>query len=110
MNFQVIRERYLQDDFPRRLGALAANLARVVSFSKRGENLDVVKSLLRESEYFIEWTILEASLDLQERLVKLQVELALWLGRLDRGENGFDQLARDFQDWSEEILSASRLA
>ena len=109
MNLETIRQRYLQDTFPKRLGALAANLARISSFSEDEPNLKLIKSLIEESEYFIEWTTLDAPVGLQERLVQLQIELALWLRRLNRGEKGFDKLAGDFQDWSEEILSASGL-
>ena len=89
---------------------MAANLARIASFSKSGENLDVVKSLLEESEYFIEWTILDAPLDLQENLAELQVRLAVWRYRLDEGENGFETLAQEFKKHSEEWLRVSGLA
>ena len=101
MDLQAVRERYLQDDFPKRLGALAANLARISSFSKKPENLDVIKGLLRESEYFIEWGISDAPIDLQEELVELQVRLAVWCYRLNEGKMGPEALEKEFQRRSE---------
>ena len=110
MNLEMIRERYLKDSFPKRLGALAANLARISSFSKEKPSPRVVKSLLEESEHFIEWTILEAPLELQEQLVELQVQLALWRYRLNQGRDCFEELAREFEKYSDQILAASGLA
>jgi len=71
VNLEVIRKRYLQDNFSRRLGALAANLARIASF--------------------------------------LQIRLAVWRYRLDQGKNGFETLAQEFKQHSEEWLQASGL-
>ena len=74
----AIRERYLRDPFPVRLGGLAANLARVKSFSDHPGHRDVVESLLDESKFFIEWTAPDAGLDVQAELVELQLQLARW--------------------------------
>jgi len=74
----AIRERYLRDALPLRLGGLAANLARVKSFSDHPGHRDVVESLLEESKFFIEWTAANAGADLQAELVELQLQLARW--------------------------------
>lgn len=74
----AIRERYLRDQLPVRLGGLSANLARVKSFSDHPDHRDVVKSLLDESKFFIEWTAPDAGLDVQAELVELQLQLARW--------------------------------
>jgi hypothetical protein len=74
----TIRERYLRDDLPIRLGGLAANLARIKSFSDHPDHGKVIESLLDESKFFIEWTALAASLDVQAELVLLQIQLARW--------------------------------
>ena len=50
----AIRERYLRDELPVRLGGLAANLARIKSFSDHPNHCDVIESLLNESKFFIE--------------------------------------------------------
>ena len=84
-----IRERYLRDDLRVRLGGLAANLARVASFSDNAGHRESVEDLLTESKFFIEWTAGDASIETQIELVQLQVQLARWHVRLD-------------QDWSDE--------
>ena len=75
---EAIRERYLRDDLPVRLGGLAANLARVGSFSRNPAHRDVVESLLEESKFLIEWTASDAELNVQAELVELQLVLARW--------------------------------
>ena len=77
-DWKAIRERYLKDTLPLRLGGLAANLARINSFSDHPDHYDVVESLLNESKFFIEWTASEAGLELQAELVELQLQLACW--------------------------------
>lgn len=77
-NREAIRERYLRDPLAIRLGGLAANLARVESFSNHPDHREVVEHLLEESKYFIEWTALDATLELQADLVALQRLLACW--------------------------------
>jgi len=77
-DWTCIRERYLRDKLPVRLGGLAANLARVRSFSGNPRNRDVVATLLEESKFFIEWTARDATLNVQAELVELQIELAGW--------------------------------
>src|SRR5438093_334156 len=77
-NQTAIQERYLRDPLPIRLGGLAANLARVESFSNHLDHSEAVERLLDESKYFIEWTAPEANLQLQTELVELQRQLARW--------------------------------
>lgn len=77
-DWTCIRERYLRDELPVRLGELAANLARVKSFSGNPRNRDVVATLLEESKCFIEWTARDARPDVQAELVELQIKLARW--------------------------------
>ncbi len=74
----AIRERYLRDKLPVRLGGLAANLARVKSFSDHSDHRDIVESLLDESKFFIEWTASDVELNLRVELIQLQLQLARW--------------------------------
>ena len=73
-----IRERYLRDEFPIRLGGLAANLARIKSRSHNVANRALIASLMEESQLFIEWTIPDANLNEAAELSKLQVQLQEW--------------------------------
>ncbi|MBD1900907.1 hypothetical protein NDI44_04180 [Trichocoleus sp. DQ-A3] len=72
------QERYLRESVPTRLGELAANLARIRSFSNNDLNRDAVAHLIEESKFFIEWTAIDAGIDIAAELVELQVQLARW--------------------------------
>ena len=111
-NWTAIRERYLRDPLPIRLGGLAANLARIKSFSDHPDHREVIESLLDESKFFIEWTAPEAEINLQVELVALQLQLACWqrswldiwadpLRRASVGEQA--------KTWSERLLKRSGL-
>ncbi len=75
---QEIKQRYMQDPLPTRLGGLAANLARIDTFSRHDANQDAVFGLMNESKYFIEWTAHETKLEVTAQLVELQIKLAFW--------------------------------
>jgi len=108
----AIRERYLRDPLPIRLGGLAANLARVKSFSDHPDHRDVVESLLDESKFFIEWTARDAELDVQAELVELQLQLARWQRAWDDiWANPIRRatVAEQAHAWSKRVLEMSGL-
>ena len=77
-DWSAIRERYMRDALPIRLGGLAANLSRIKSFSANDASREAVASLIDESKMFIEWTAAQAETETAAKLVELQVQLALW--------------------------------
>jgi hypothetical protein len=107
-----IRERYLRDDLPVRLGGLAANLSRIKSFSANEASREVVESLIDESKMFIEWTAAQTEINTAEKLVELQIQLArwqlqwqtIWPDVLKR-----NQVAEQSSVWSKQILEMSGL-
>src|ERR1051326_7847146 len=89
-DLSTIRDRYLQDSLPVRLGGIAANMARVRSFSKHDANGDAVNGLIDESKWFIEWTaadFLPDDVETAAQLVELQIQLAQWQHDWDRRWN-----------------------
>jgi hypothetical protein len=111
-NQQAIQERYLQDGLPTRLGGLAANLARISSFSSHADHKDIVEGLVEESKFFIEWAAPGASLEAQARLVELQRLLAQWHLSWDRIWADPVQraaVAEQAQSWSQQVLEMSGL-
>ncbi len=111
-NLEERRERYLQDALPIRLGGLAANLARVSSCVKNPANREVVKSLIEESKYFIEWTAKETNAETAFELVNLQVQLSLL--QIDwendwQSENKRYEIGLQAKDWSKSVLQSSGL-
>ncbi len=107
-----IRERYMRDPLPVRLGGLAANLSRIKSFSANDASRETVASLIDESKMFIEWTAAQAEVHTAEKLVELQVQLArwqlawdgIWMDTLKR-----KQVAEESANWSQQVLEISGL-
>lgn len=111
-DWSVIRERYLRDAVPVRLGGLAANLSRIRSFANNEKNKLLVESLIDESKHFIEWTARETEIDTAAQLVELQVELALWQIKLNKiwlDANQRRQISERSNAWSQQVLAASGL-
>lgn len=111
-DWTTIRERYLRDDVPVRLGGLAANLSRIKSFTNNEKNKSLVESLIDESKHFIEWTAQETDIETAAKLVELQVELALWQIRMNRiwcDSDQRKQISEQSNNWSQQVLIASGL-
>ena len=109
---ESLRSRYLRDPIPTRLGGLAANLARVASFSKHGGHQTAVSATIHESKWFIEWTATELSTEETAELVRLQSQLARW--EIQSKDNWDDEswrrdLMNDSRRWSERLISMSGL-
>jgi hypothetical protein len=107
-----LRERYLRDPLPVRLGGLAANLARVQSFSDHPAHCELVARLLEESAWFIEWTAPDAPLDTQMALLDCQRALARWRaawGEIWHDAGRLAEVADQTGRWSERLLELSGL-
>jgi hypothetical protein len=108
----AIRERYLRDGLPTRLGGLAANLGRISSFVAHGGSQEVVASLIEESKRLIEWTATEMGVDKAAELVSLQVQLARWelqWPRIRDNAEARGRVAEDGAIWSQRVLEMSGL-
>ncbi len=77
-NIDERKKRYLKDTLQVRMGGLAANLARVGSFSVHEGGKVAVISLIEESKYFIEWIAVEYDIWTAAELVDIQRQLAKW--------------------------------
>ena len=111
-DWKAIRERYLYDSVPVRLGGLAANLSRIKSFASRDANRDAVESMIDESKHFIEWTAAEAERDTAAELVELQVQLARWQrnwARIWADPAQRQQMSEQSAAWSRRVLEMSGL-
>ncbi len=111
-NRSELRERYLRDPLPVRLGGLAANLARVRSFSDNPAHGEVVARLLEESAWFVEWAAPDAPIETQVVLVDCQRVLARWRsswGQIWAEPKLRDDVAEQAGAWSQRLLSLSGL-
>ena len=107
-----IRERYMKDVLPIRLGGLAANLARISSFSQNPRNFAAIETMITESEHFIEWLAPDAPVDTLAPLAELQIDLARWARRLASVPGDPEvrmELAIFARTWSDRVLAMSGL-
>ncbi len=108
----ALRERYLRDGVPVRLGGLAANLGRIRAFTALSGSDDVVASLIHESKHFIEWTAAALEVSAAAELISLQVELAVWertWPRIREDPSLRKELAEKAEGWSQRVLNLSGL-
>ena len=111
-DWSLIRERYMRDTLPVRLGGIAANLSRIKSFSANDASHETVASLIDESKMFIEWTAAQAEIPTAALLVDLQVQLACWQLGWDRiwaDSTQRKQVAEQSANWSKQVMELSGL-
>lgn len=111
-DWTAIRDRYMRDELPVRLGGLAANLSRIKSFSTNEASGEAVASLIDESKMFIEWTAAQAEINVAAALVDLQVQLALWQLKWNTiwsDPAKRNKIAEQSGIWSKQILEMSGL-
>jgi len=111
-DWTAIRERYLRDAVPTRLGGLAANLSRIKSFSAHDASQPVVEGLIEESKLFIEWTAAEAGIEAAAELVELQLQLARWHRNWPKiwpDPAQRKEVAEQSGEWSKRVLGLSGL-
>jgi hypothetical protein len=107
-----VRERFLRDSLPVRLGGLAANLRRIKSFAAHEANREAIASVIDESKHFIEWTAADAEAETAAELVELQVLLARWQaawGRTWADPMQRGQMIEQSHRWSDRVLALSGL-
>ena len=109
---RTLKDRYLRDPLPVRLGNLASNLSRLKSFAGNTALSEAARRVLVESEFFIEWAAADADLSLQVELLELQRTLARWQLGLDGIWEDSEKrrgLAEQAGRWSDLLLIRSGL-
>ena len=108
----LVRDRFLRDSLPLRLGGIAADLARAGACSRNPANGEVIFNLIDESKWFIEWTAEDLDIDTASILIELQVQLARWQIGWERRWNDPQQRAEigaQAKEWSDRLLDLSGL-
>jgi hypothetical protein len=111
-NKEKLKERYLRDPLPRRLGGLAATLGRISSVARKSSDPENVVRLLEEARYLIEWTAADAEPEVAAELVSMQTMLSLWLRSWDKASQSKEQsilLSVQAKQWSDRALDFSGL-
>jgi hypothetical protein len=78
-NKEKLREQFMRDPLPRRLGGLAATFGRLSSSARESIDPLTVARLLEEAKYLIEWTAAETEPETAAELVSMQRLINLWL-------------------------------
>jgi len=73
-----MRERYLRDAWPVRLGNLASNMLRLSHWVQMRRSDEAIVDLTRESAWLIEWTADDTPAHILAELADMQRELCLW--------------------------------
>jgi hypothetical protein len=110
---ELQKQQFTQDNIPTRLGKLANQLNRIYSLSHDSTQADLVKSLINESRYFIEWTAPEMDIDLAAELVDLMRFLTRWLAHWEEINNDNEvknQTSQQLTNWTERVLQISELS
>lgn len=105
------RARFLTDPLPKRLGALAADLARVSS-SAHKSRFESAELMMEESLWFIEWVAGDLEPNVAAELVDMQLMLGIWRKLLpDVQQNSRLRVLLYLQTkkWSEQVLDYSGL-
>jgi hypothetical protein len=111
-NKAKLRERFLRDPLPRRLGGLAATLGRVSSVARKSSDPTNVARLLEEAKYLIEWTAAETEPEVAAELVSMQTQINLWLRAWGHASQHREQrtlLSVQAKYWSDRALDFSGL-
>jgi hypothetical protein len=111
-NKENLRERFLRDPLPKRLGGLAATLGRISSVARVSSDASNIIRLLGEAKYFIEWTAADAEPEVASELVSMQTLINLWLAAWDNVYQNKAQrtlLSVQAKQWSDRVLDLSGL-
>ncbi|NET40286.1 MAG: hypothetical protein F6K19_51545 [Cyanothece sp. SIO1E1] len=116
INWDILKTRYLQANQITQLGNLALNLTRIQILAGSGTDESVAQHLVRESQFFIEWTVtginLETDLTFATELLDLQRLLSRWkLSWADLwvNESNRQEIATLAQQWCDRLQGRCEL-
>ena len=112
-DMEQLRERFLRDPLPRRLGGLAATLGRISSSARKSTDPNVVSNLLDEAKHLIEWTAADTEPETAAELVRMQTMITLWQRAWEEASQNPKQrmlLSVQAKDWSDKAVDFSGLA
>ncbi len=106
---------FVQDDVPTRLHHLSTHLSQIKSLWTEGSSQELMLTLVKESRYFIEWTVPDMvqadDIDRAAELVDLGRVLTRWLFNWDNIWSDVEQklsAAQQTEYWLRRVLEISR--
>ncbi|WP_413176228.1 hypothetical protein [Anabaena azotica] len=111
INLTYKQETFIKDAIYIKLNNLNTHLTQIQSLSQDTGNNEIVKSLIRETMYFIEWITPDVEFDHAFELANLGRFLSRWLFSVE-GWNNTDiknQFIQELVTWNDCILEMSKL-
>jgi hypothetical protein len=112
ISLDILKTQYLQQDISTQFDQLVENLTQIKALAQAGTEEQLVKDLIRESQFFVEWIVsslnLETNLELATELVELQRQFSRWkLHWSVLWSNSYDrlQVAAAAEAWNDRLLS-----
>lgn len=110
MNWDMPKARYLQASQASQMDSLSLNLTRIQALAVSGVEESVAYHLVRESQFFIEWSVpninLETDISFATELLSLQRQLSRWKlswPDLWSNESRRQEIAETAQRWGEQL-------
>ena len=109
-----IRDRYMRDSLPVRIGGIAANLSRIRSFSQDFDSCETVSDLIGETKCFIDWIKPDPTMtsDASSALTELAEDLDRWENTCRAAwstEHNRLAISREAGEWAQHVLQLSGL-
>ena len=115
INWDILKAQYLEANRATQLDSLALNLTRIQLLAQSGTDETVAQHLVRESQFFIEWTVpcmdLETDVTFATELVDLQRLLSRWKLRWSEvwaNENTRQEIAMLAQQWCDGLKAGRK--
>jgi len=108
----ALKERYLRDAIPIRLGNLASSIKRLGYFLIKKKYDTTVNQLLQECWLFSNWTAPEADFETKTELAALQFDLERWQNNfqaMNGSEAWREAINAACEQWSNRLLELSGL-
>ncbi|MBE9060222.1 hypothetical protein [cf. Phormidesmis sp. LEGE 11477] len=117
INWEKLKARYEAVSPVVQIDSLAMNLVRLQTLAEGGTEESVAQHLIRESQFFIEWTVpglsLEIDMALVQELLSLQRLLSRWKlnwSELWNNPTKRQKMAETAQHWYEQLQSSGAIA
>ncbi|MEA5551966.1 hypothetical protein VB713_13525 [Anabaena cylindrica UHCC 0172] len=111
-NFTALQATFIKDDISIRLNNLNNHFKQIQGLLQDGNNNDVVKNLIRETMYFIEWIAPDVEFDHAFELANLGRFFTRWLFKWEQIWNNTearDQVNQELGIWNDRVLQMSQL-
>ncbi|MBD2295098.1 hypothetical protein H6G06_16825 [Anabaena sphaerica FACHB-251] len=111
INLTYNQASFIKDDVSIRLNKLNNHLKQIQGLSEDPDNNEVVKTLIKETMYFIEWIAPDVEFDHAFELANLGRFLTKWLFNVEAWNNTEtdNQFTQELENWNNRILQVSQL-